>query len=62
MTSVAEGTILFIALLTLLLTGLVLYLILLLGRVEIVLHRVLRALRNPEVRRDWNGRPLKERN
>lgn len=61
MTDVAEGTILFIAAMVIVLAALVLYLILLLARVEMVLHRVTRYLRGSELKRDWNGRPLYER-
>jgi hypothetical protein len=60
MNDIAEGTILFIGAMVIILAGLVLYLILLLARVETILWRVSRRLR-PEVERDGEGRPLYER-
>lgn len=60
MINLSDGLVLFIAILAILLAGLVLYLIVLLTRVETVLWRVTRTLR-PEVRRDHNGRRLYER-
>ena len=60
MNDVLEGTVLIIGVLSIVLVGLVLYLISLIMRVEVALYR-LRRLLSLEVPRDHNGRPLKER-
>ena len=55
-----QGSIFVLAALAIILAAMTLYLILLLMRVEFLLHRVGRLFR-PEVMRDNNGRALKER-
>ena len=57
MSDLIEGTILIIAILTIVLMGLVLWLICLVMHLEVMVGR----LRTPEVQRDQNGKPLKRR-
>ena len=57
MSSIVEATILFIALMALALAALIIYLVMLLTRIETLLWRLSRALR-PEVLRDRDGRRL----
>ena len=55
-----QGSLFVLAALIIILVAISLYLILLVMRVELLLHRIGRLLR-PQVARDNNGRPLKER-
>ena len=57
MNDIVEGTILVMAVMSIILIGLVLYLICLVMGLEIMVSR----LGRPEVPRDWNGRKTKER-
>lgn len=58
---IAQGTLLITGLLSLVLAALVLYIILLLARIETILRQIRKMLNFPEVPRDSNGQPLRRR-
>ena len=56
-----QGLTLMLGILVVALTVLVLYLIVLIGKLEVLMHRMRRSVYPPDIIRDGNGRPLRER-